>query len=118
MTGRRLSEMELNLNRGNVFWVNLDPTRGSEIAKLRPCVLLGATPINRARRTVVVVPLSTGGKPRPPLAVPVRCLEKDVIAVCDQIRAVDKTRLIKQAGALSEEDMAAVDEGLKQILAL
>ena len=110
--------MELNLNRGNVFWVNLDPTRGSEIAKLRPCVLVGATPINRARRTVIVVPLSTGGKPRPPLAVPVRCLEKDVIAVCDQIRAIDKTRLVKEAGTLSLDDMEAVNEGLRQVLAV
>jgi mRNA interferase MazF len=110
--------MALNLNRGNVFWVNLDPTKGSEIAKLRPCVLVGATPINRARRTVVVVPLSTGGKPRPPLAVPVRCLEKNVIAVCDQIRAVDKTRLVKAAGTLSSDDLEAIDDGLRQVLAI
>jgi mRNA interferase MazF len=110
--------MELNLSRGNVFWVNLDPTQGSELSKLRPCVLVGATPINKARRTVVVVPLSTGGKPRPPLAIPVRCLDKDVIAVCDQIRAIDKTRLVKRAGLLSAEDLEAVDEGLRQILSL
>ncbi|MDA3897557.1 MAG: type II toxin-antitoxin system PemK/MazF family toxin [Desulfobacteraceae bacterium] len=108
----------LNLNRGNVFWVNLNPTRGSEIAKLRPCVVVGATPINKARRTVVVVPLFTGGKPRPPLAIPVRCLEKDVIAVCDQIRAIDKTRLVKKAGSLSCKDLAAVDDGLRQVLSL
>lgn len=110
--------MELNLSRGNVFWVNLDPTQGSEIAKLRPCVLVGATPINKARRTVVVVPLSTAGKPRPPLAIGVLCLSKDVIAVCDQIRAIDKTRLVKAAGELSLEDMEAVDEGLRQVLAV
>jgi len=110
--------MELNLNRGNVFWVNLDSTKGAEIAKPRPCVLVGATPINRARRTVVVVPLSTGGKPRPPLAVPVLCLERNVIAVCDQIRAVDKTRLVKAAGILSSDDLEAIDEGLRQVLAV
>jgi len=110
--------MELNLNRGNVFWVNLDSTKGTEIAKPRPCVLVGATPINRARRTVVVVPLSTGGKPRPPLAVPVLCLERNVIAVCDQIRAVDKTRLVKAAGILSSDDLEAIDEGLRQVLAV
>lgn len=110
--------MALNLNRGNVFWVNLNPTRGSEIIKLRPCVVVGATPINQARRTVVVIPLSTGGKPRPPLAIPVRCLEKDVIAVCDQIRAIDKTRLVKEAGSLSFKDLEAVDEGLRQVLSL
>lgn len=110
--------MELNLSRGNVFWVNLDPTQGAEIAKLRPCVLVGASPINKARRTVVVVPLSTAGKPRPPLAVKVQCLSKQVIAVCDQIRAIDKSRLVRTAGELSQEDMEAVDEGLRQVLAL
>jgi len=109
---------ELNLTRGNVFWVNLDPTRGSEIAKLRPCVLVGATPINKARRTVVIIPLSTGGSPRPPLAIPVQCLKKNVIAVCDQIRAIDKTRLVKPAGKLSIKDIDAVEKGLRQVLSL
>ena len=108
----------MNLNRGNVYWVDLDPTRGSEIRKMRPCVLVGATPINQARRTVVVVPLSTVGKPRPPIVVPVSCLGKQVVAVCDQIRAVDKTRLIKEAGALSREDLEALDLGLRQVLSL
>jgi len=108
----------LNLKRGDVYWVDLDPTRGSEIRKMRPCVLVGATPINQARRTVVVVPLSTAGKPRPPIAVPVFRLEKQVVAVCDQIRAVDKARLIKEAGSMSKEDMARLDVGLRQVLSL
>ena len=108
----------MNLNRGNVYWVDLDPTRGSEIRKMRPCVLVGATPINQARRTVVAVPLSTVGKPRPPIVVPVSFLGKQVVAVCDQIRAVDKTRLIKEAGALSREDLEALDLGLRQVLSL
>jgi len=110
--------MELNLKRGDVYWVDLDPARGSEIRKMRPCVLVGATPINQARRTVVVVPLSTTGKPRPPIAVPAFCLGKQVLAVCDQIRAVDKDRLIKEAGSLSKEDMAGLDAGLHQVLSL
>ena len=108
----------MNLNRGNVYWVDLDPTRGSEIRKMRPCVLVGATPINQARRTVVVVPLSTVGKPRPPIVVPVSCLGKQVVAVCDQIRAVDKTRLIKEAGSLSRDDLETLDLGLRQVLSL
>lgn len=112
--------MELNLNRGEVYWVDLDPARGSEIRKMRPCVVVGATPINQARRTVVVIPLSNAGKPRQPMAVPVVCvcLGKKVVAVCDQIRAVDKARLIKKAGSLSREDMACLDENLRQVLSL
>jgi len=110
--------MELNLNRGDVYWVDLDPARGSEIRKMRPCVVVGATPINQARRTVVVIPLSTAGKPRQPMAVPVVCLGKKVVAVCDQIRVVDKARLIEEAGSLSREDMACLDESLRQVLSL
>ena len=106
------------MNRGEVYWVNLDPTQGSEIRKQRPCVLVGAAPINKARRTVVVVPLSTSAKPRPPLTIPVQCLGKQVVAVCDQIRAIDKTRLRESAGTLSKEDMEAIDEGLRQVLVL
>ena len=53
------------MKRGDLFWVNLDPTVGSEIRKQRPCVVVGANPINKARRTVVVVPPSTVAKPRP-----------------------------------------------------
>ena len=108
----------MNLKRGDVYWVDLDPTRGSEIQKMRPCVLVGATPISKARGTVVVVPLSTAGKPRPPIAIPAFCLGKQVVAVCDQIRAVDKDRLIKDAGSMSKEDMNVLDVGLRQVLSL
>gem|GEM_PF-1855140 len=57
-------------------------------------------------------------KPRPPLVIPVSCLGKDVVAVCDQIRSVDKSRFIKEAGELSKEDMKKLDEGLKVVLSL
>lgn len=106
------------MNRGDIYWVNLNPTKGSEINKQRPCVLVGATPINLARRTVVVVPLSTSGIIKPPITVAVSCLGKKVVAVCDQIRTVDKTRLKKQAGSLSIKDLQELDDSLKQVLDL
>lgn len=106
------------MNRGDIYWVDLNPTTGSEINKLRPCVLVGATPINQARHTVVVVPLSTLAKARPPLTISVTCLNKQVTAVCDQIRTVDKSRLKKSAGFLSEKDLNALDDGLRQVLSL
>ena len=106
------------MNRGDIYWVDLNPTQGSEINKLRPCVLLGATPINKARHTVVVIPLSTSAKARPPLTILVSCLDKQVTAVCDQIRAIDKSRIRNQAGTLSEKDMNALEEGLRQVLSL
>lgn len=106
------------MNRGDVYWVNLNPTKGSEINKERPCILVGATPINQARRTVVVVPLSTKAIVKPPITVAVSCLGKTVTAVCDQIRTIDKTRIKKQAGTLSHRDIQTVDAALKEVLAL
>jgi mRNA interferase MazF len=106
------------MTRGDVYWINLDPTQGSEIRKRRPCVVMGATPINKARRTVVVVPLSTSARPRPPLTVPVNCLNRACVAVCDQIRAVDKKRFLERAGSLGQKDMEALETGLRQTLLL
>ncbi len=106
------------LNRGDIYWVNLDPSVGLEIRKKRPCVLIGATPINEARRTVVVVPLSSAGKPRPPITVSIDCLGRQVVAVCDQIRAIDKSRLLEKAGSVTKDDMFELEKGLRQTLAL
>lgn len=106
------------MNRGDVYWVNLDPTTGSEIQQQRPCVLVGATPINRARRTVVVVPLSSSARVFPPITISVTCLDKQVTAVCDQIRTVDKSRLKSVVGKLSVHDLHALDDSLRQVLCL
>ncbi|MBB71576.1 MAG: PemK family transcriptional regulator [Legionellales bacterium] len=106
------------MNRGDIYWVDLEPTKGSEIRKKRPCVLVGATPINKARKTVVVVPLSTAAKIHPPITIGVKCLQQKVAAICDQIRTVDKSRLTNQADVLSEKDLKALDEGLRSTLCL
>ena len=106
------------LRRGDIYWVNLDPAVGSEIKKKRPCILIGATPINEARRTVVVVPLSSAGKPRPPLTIPLKCLGRQAVAVCDQIRAVDKSRLVEKIETISKDDLLELEKGLRQTLAL
>lgn len=106
------------MKRGDIYWVNLNPTVGSEINKLRPCVLIGATPINQARHTVVVIPLSSSSKARPPISISVSCLDKQVTAICDQIRTVDKSRLVNCAGSLSTKDLHALEEGLRQVLCL
>ncbi len=108
----------MNLKRGDIYWVDLNPTVGSEIKKQRPCVLMGATPINQARRTVLVIPLSSSGMPRPPLAIEVECLGRKVIAVCDQLRAVDKSRLRESAGSLTADDLEQIEEALRRVLSL
>ena len=104
--------------RGEIWWVNLDPTRGSEIKKTCPCVILGTNILNERRRTVVVIPLSTGPQAAPPLLVPVDCAGKRVIAVVDQIRAVAKERLHRRLGGLSPANLNSVEEALRTILEL
>jgi mRNA interferase MazF len=111
-------ETALSLKRGDIYWVDLAPTVGSEIRKKRPCVLIGATPINNARRTVLVIPLSTSGTPRPPLVIEVECLGQKVVAVCDQLRAIDKSRLREPAGTLQPGDLEHIEDGLRRILSL
>ena len=108
----------MEVKRGSVYWVNLDPTKGSEIRKKRPCVVVGADPINRARRTVVVIPLSSSGEEHPPLTIGVACLGRKAIAVLDQIRAVDKFRLAEKCDQLAAEDMMEIEHGLKSLLGL
>jgi mRNA interferase MazF len=110
--------MVSNLKRGEIYWVDLDPTVGSEIKKQRPCLLIGATPINEARRTVLVIPLSSAGIARPPLTINVECLGRKVVAVCDQLRAIDKTRLRQSAGTIKLSDLEKIEEGLRYVLSL
>jgi mRNA interferase MazF len=57
---------EPTIMRGDIWWVSLDPAQGSEIKKTRPCIVLSHSTVNRLRRTVVVVPLSSAAKPHPP----------------------------------------------------
>ena len=104
--------------RGEVWWVALDPVFGSEIAKTRPCVVITHNLVTEHRRTVVIVPLSTTPRGRAPIAVPVTCDGKPGRVITDQVRAVDKERLVHRAGRLSTEDMRAVDAALLNILDL
>jgi mRNA interferase MazF len=99
----------------DVWWVDLDPTRRSEIRKTRPAMVLTADALNRARRTVVVVPLSTGPAPRPPIVVAAASAGAGSVAVCDQVRAVDKSRLTRRVGQLTMTDLRAVADGVRGV---
>ena len=104
--------------RGEIWWVRLDPTLGSEIAKTRPCAILSGNVFNTLRRTVVVIPLSTSPQPGAPLLVPVRCQGRDVVAVTDQVRAIAKQRLDRRLGELSPEDLKTLEQGVREVLEL
>ncbi len=89
------------VSRGDIFLVSLNPTRGSEITKTRPCVVVSPDELNGHLRTFIVAPLTTGGHPYP-FRVRCRFNGKDGHVVADQLRTVDKDRLVKRLGSRSE----------------
>jgi mRNA interferase MazF len=106
------------IRRGDIWWVDFDVVADGEMRRMRPAVVMTADPLNRARRTVVVVPLATGPQPRPPIVVATPSAGEGSVAVCDQARAVDKGRLTRTAGQLSSADLKSVEDGLRRILEL
>lgn len=106
------------MQRGEVWWVNFDPSAGMEIQKCRPAVVLTVNALNRARGTVVVVPLSTSARPRPPLVVAMPSAGARSVAVCDQLCAADKRRFGRKLGELSWHDLNILNESMKIVLGL
>ena len=106
------------VRRGDVWWVDFDTVDSGEMRPMRPAVVITADALNRARRTVVVVPLASGAQPRPPIVVATPSAGEGRVAVCDQARAVDKARLTRTAGQLSAFDLKAVEDGLRRVLEL
>ncbi len=109
---------EASINRGDIWWVSLDPTQGSEIRKTRPCVVLTHDTLNRHRRTVVVIPLSTAAKTHPPITVPVTCQGNSFVAVIDQICAVAKHRLKSIVESLAPDELDEICHAVSTILEL
>jgi mRNA interferase MazF len=110
--------VEIVPERGEIWWIALDPTLGSEIRKTRPCVVVSVKVLNEMRRTVIVVPLSSSSKTSPPILIPITCGGRPAVAVSDQIRAVAKERLRSRLGVVAANELAALEDGLRQIMQL
>lgn len=102
------------VSRFDVYQVNLDPTIGSEIAKLRPCVVISPDEMNRHIRTVIVAPLTSAGK-KWPSRVAMSFAGKPGEVALDQIRAVDKRRLVQHLGRASSSAQAAILDTLARM---
>ena len=87
------------VTRGEIWLAALDPTLGSEIRKTRPCVVVSPDEMNAYLRTVIVAPMTTGSRPAP-FRVPVAFGGKNGLIVLDQMRTLDRARLVKRLGAL------------------
>lgn len=105
------------VSRGDIYLVSLNPTRGSEIRKTRPCVVVSPDELNAHLRTYIVAPLTTGGHPYP-FRIRCRFDDKDAYVVADQLRAVDRDRLIKLLGVLDEDTLVEVLSILQAMFAL
>jgi mRNA interferase MazF len=108
--------MAMVVNRFDVFLVNLDPTIGSEIQKTRPCLIISPNEINHHIATVIVAPMTTKGQPYP-TRVTCQFQGQNGQIVLDQIRTVDKTRLVKLLGQISEEEQKTVLDILAEMFA-
>ena len=92
-------------SRGDVYLVSLNPTKGREIRKTRPCVVVSPDELNNSLSTFVVAPMTAGGHPYP-FRLACRFEKKDGFIVLDQIRTVDRRRLVKRLGRLTPTTLA------------
>jgi mRNA interferase MazF len=88
------------VKRGEIWLVALDPTIGSEIQKTRPCLIISPPEMHDHLRTVLAAPMTTGNRPAA-FRVGVRFQGKSGLVLLDQVRAVDKQRLVRQLGTVS-----------------
>jgi mRNA interferase MazF len=104
------------VERFEVYLVTLDPTVGSEIQKTRPCLVLSPNEMNRYIATVIVAPMSTKGRSYPS-RVTCNIQGKEGQVVLDQLRTVDKTRLVRRLGRVGEDTQEAVLAVLAEMFA-
>lgn len=100
------------VKRFDVFLINLDPTVGSEIQKTRPCLIISPDEMNRHIRTVIIAPMTTAAKEYP-TRVPCEFQGKEGQIVLDQIRTIDKSRLITRIGTIGPKVQMKVMSALQ-----
>ena len=105
-----------DVRRGQVYLVGLDPTRGQEIKKTRPCVVVSPDELNAHMQTYIVAPLTTGSHAYP-FRVACKFLRKSGHVVLDQIRTVDRARLVKRLGNISPQALEKSLAILKEMFA-
>jgi len=102
--------------RGEVFLIDLNPTRGTEIQKTRPCVVVSPDDLNAHLRTVIIAPMTTAAH-RYPFRVRCRFSGKNGQVVIDQLRTVDRERLVRHLGRLSAATMNHLLDVLQEMFA-
>lgn len=102
------------MRRGEIWLVNLDPTVGSEIRKMRPCVVVSPGEIHDHLRTVIVAPMTTKSRPAP-FRIGIAHGGQKGLILLDQIRAVDQARLAKKLGIVSAKTLTSTLSTLREV---
>lgn len=103
----------MEITQYQIILVNLDPTLGSEIQKTRPCVVISPNEMNKYLNTVVIVPMTTSSK-NYPTRIEIKHDNKIGWVVLDQIRTIDKQRIIKDLGRLNKSEISELKSVLKE----
>jgi len=106
----------VTVHRFDVFLISLDPTQGHEINKTRPCLIISPNEMNNFLATTIIAPMTTKTRDYP-TRVPVNFSDKQGEIVLDQIRTVDRSRLIKKLGSITEREAIAVLDVLQRLFA-
>ncbi len=104
----------LVIKTGDVWLATLDPTVGSEIQKTRPCVVISPSEMHAHLRTVIVAPMTTGSRPAG-FRIAVTFQGKSGLILLDQIRTLDKSRLVKKAGAIQRATLIRILRTLQAV---
>ena len=105
-----------SISRGDVQLIRLDPTLGSEIRKTRPCLVVSPDELNLHLRTVIVAPMTTGGQAYP-WRIACRFQNRSGFVALDQLRTIDRERLVKRLGRLSAAATTEVLDALQEMFA-
>jgi mRNA interferase MazF len=106
--------MAMVTDRFDVLLISLDPSKGSEIKKTRPCVVISPNEMNKYIKTIIVAPMTSKIK-KYPTRIPVIFDDKEGSIVLDQIRTIDKSRIIKKLGAIDNKTIILVLEVLRNM---
>jgi len=106
----------LAVARGDVWLVTLDPAVGSEIQKTRPCIIVSPPEMHDHLRTVMVAPMTTGSRPAP-FRIPVTFQGKSGLILLDQVRTLDKQRLVRRLSAVERRTLRATLARLRDVFA-
>ena len=105
------------VSRGDIWLINLDPTKGSEIKKTRPCIIVSPQEMHDFLRTVIIAPMTSKGRATG-FRVPITHDGKKGLILLDQIRSVDKARLVKKVGKANTKTLTASLAVLQEAFAI